>query len=173
VKRRPRQRSAARSESLADLRHERLGLSRTCGAENSTILRPSSSDQARIHSDDPSLRHRPLVALAVPNVARRASSSISRAASGTRPDRSGAVLQSRHEAARVSTMSARGTEEQIIAILKKHGAGNGYLCLKRGIREECFYSWNAKYGAIRLGRTKWTHPRDNLVAGVDSLIRIG
>jgi putative transposase len=50
----------------------------------------------------------------------------------------------------------RHTEEQIIAILKEHGAGvkTADLCRKHGISEASFYNWKAKYGGLEVSEAK-------------------
>jgi putative transposase len=50
----------------------------------------------------------------------------------------------------------RHTEEQIIAILKAHGAGvtTADLCREHGINEASFYNWKAKYGGLEVSEAK-------------------
>jgi putative transposase len=50
----------------------------------------------------------------------------------------------------------RHTEEQIIAILKEHGAGakTADVCRKCGVSEATFYNWKAKYGGLEISEAK-------------------
>ena len=45
---------------------------------------------------------------------------------------------------------SRLTEEQIIAVLRKHDAGvkTAGLCRKHGISDATFYNWKAKFGGM-------------------------
>jgi putative transposase len=47
---------------------------------------------------------------------------------------------------------SRFTEEQIIGILKEHGAGFSAkdLCRKHGISDATFYTWRKKYGGMEV-----------------------
>ena len=51
---------------------------------------------------------------------------------------------------------SRFTEEQIIAVLKKHEleAKTADLCCKYGISEATFYSWKSKYGGMDASEAK-------------------
>ena len=47
----------------------------------------------------------------------------------------------------------RFAEEQIIAVLREHGAGaKGDMSQKHGISEAALYNWKAKYGGIDVFR---------------------
>lgn len=50
----------------------------------------------------------------------------------------------------------RFTEEQIIAVLREHGAGAkaGDLARKHGISEATLYNWKAKYGGMDVSDAK-------------------
>jgi putative transposase len=50
----------------------------------------------------------------------------------------------------------RHSEEQIIAILKEQEAGvkTADLCRTRGISEQTFYNWKAKYGGLEVSEAK-------------------
>ena len=45
---------------------------------------------------------------------------------------------------------SRYTEEQIVALLKEHGAGvkTDELCRRHGISQQTLYRWKAKYGGL-------------------------
>jgi putative transposase len=45
---------------------------------------------------------------------------------------------------------SRFTEEQLIAVLREHGAGTktADLCRKHGISDATLYKWKAKYGGL-------------------------
>ncbi len=47
---------------------------------------------------------------------------------------------------------SRFTEEQIIGMLKEHGAGmkTAEVCRKHGISEATFYNYKAKYGGLEV-----------------------
>ena len=47
---------------------------------------------------------------------------------------------------------SRFSEEQIIAILKKHQAGIALaeICRKHGISDATFYNWRSKYGGMEV-----------------------
>ena len=47
---------------------------------------------------------------------------------------------------------SRFTEEQIIGVLKEHGAGAAApdLCRKHGISQATFYAWRSKYGGMEV-----------------------
>ena len=47
---------------------------------------------------------------------------------------------------------SRYTEEQIVALLKEHEAGvkTDELCRRRGISQQTFYRWKAKYGGLEV-----------------------
>src|SRR3982750_3933970 len=51
---------------------------------------------------------------------------------------------------------ARFTEEQIIAVLKEHGAGakTADLARKHGISEATIYNWKAKFGGMDVSGAK-------------------
>jgi len=51
----------------------------------------------------------------------------------------------------------RHSEEQIIAVLKKHEAGvmTADLCRKHGISEQTFYNWKAKYAGLEVSKARW------------------
>ena len=50
----------------------------------------------------------------------------------------------------------RFTEEQIIAVLREHGAGakTADLARKHGISEATLYNWKAKYGGMEVSDAK-------------------
>lgn len=50
----------------------------------------------------------------------------------------------------------RFTEEQIITVLKEHGAGakTADLARKHGISESMFYNWKAKFGGMDVSEAK-------------------
>jgi putative transposase len=50
----------------------------------------------------------------------------------------------------------RFTEEQIIGVLKEHGAGakTADLARKHGISEATLYAWKAKYGGMDVSEAK-------------------
>ena len=49
---------------------------------------------------------------------------------------------------------SRFTEEQIIAVLKKHRAGLpvAELCRRHGMSDATFYNWKAKHGGLEVSR---------------------
>jgi putative transposase len=51
---------------------------------------------------------------------------------------------------------SRFTEEQIIAILRKHEAGlkTADVCRKHGISDATFYKWKAKFGGMEVSDAK-------------------
>ena len=50
----------------------------------------------------------------------------------------------------------RFTEEQIIGVLREHGAGaaTSDLCRKHGISSATFYKWKAKYGGLEVSEAR-------------------
>ncbi|MHC2432682.1 putative transposase [Bradyrhizobium sp. USDA 4451] len=54
------------------------------------------------------------------------------------------------------TKRARFTEEQIIAVLKEHGAGatTADLARKHGVSEATIYNWKAKFGGMEASEAK-------------------
>jgi putative transposase len=51
---------------------------------------------------------------------------------------------------------SRFTEEQVIAILRKHEAGykTADLCRKHGISGATFYAWKAKFGGLNVSQAR-------------------
>jgi putative transposase len=51
---------------------------------------------------------------------------------------------------------ARFTEDQIIGVLKEHGAGakTADLARKHGVSEAALYNWKAKYGGMDVSEAK-------------------
>ncbi|WP_410052183.1 transposase [Bradyrhizobium sp. SZCCHNS30571] len=51
---------------------------------------------------------------------------------------------------------SRFTEEQIIGILKEHGAGVPVadLCRKHGVSDASIYKWKAKFGGMDVSEAK-------------------
>ena len=61
----------------------------------------------------------------------------------------------------------RHSEEQIIAILKQGEAGlaTAELCRQRGITEQTYYRWKAKYGGMESGEAKKMKPEAEARSG--------
>jgi putative transposase len=55
---------------------------------------------------------------------------------------------------------ARFTEDQIIGVLKEHGAGakTADLARKHGVSEAALYNWKAKYGGMDVSEAKRAKP---------------
>lgn len=51
---------------------------------------------------------------------------------------------------------SRFNEQQIIGILKEHGAGatTADVCRRHGISQPTFYSWKSKYGGLEISEAK-------------------